>query len=69
MNCEINLEEQLRYPCGKKKGKWKRGQKQAEIEDSPELFNSVKCVKCSTQVGVYDKDEIYHFFNVVASHT
>jgi hypothetical protein len=69
MNCTINLEEQLRFPCNQKKAKWKKGKKQAETEDTQELFNSVKCVKCSTQVGVFDKEEIYHFFNVVASHT
>ena len=34
-----------------------------------ELYNPVKCVKCTTQVAVFDKDEVYHFFNVVASHS
>jgi hypothetical protein len=27
----------------------------------------VKCVVCDTKVGVYDKEEVYHFFNVLAT--
>ena len=37
-------------------------------ESNEELFNPVKCDTCSTEVGVYDKEEIYHFFNIIASH-
>ena len=28
----------------------------------------VKCEVCETEVGVFDSDEVVHFFNVVASH-
>ena len=28
----------------------------------------VKCNVCDTEVGVFDSDEIVHFFNVIASH-
>ena len=34
-----------------------------------ELYNPVKCEQCNTEVGVFDKDEVYHFFNVLASYT
>jgi len=30
-------------------------------------FHPVKCDVCTTEVAVYDKDEIYHFFNTIAS--
>ena len=29
---------------------------------------SVRCCVCSTQVAVYDDEQVYHFFNVLASH-
>ena len=31
-------------------------------------FHPVTCTACGTRVAVYDKDEIYHFFHVLASH-
>lgn len=33
-----------------------------------ELYYPVRCTECHTEVAVFDKDEIYHFFNVIASH-
>ncbi len=33
-----------------------------------EIYHPVKCTECSTEVAVYDKDEVYHFFNILASH-
>jgi hypothetical protein len=35
--------------------------------DADELFYPVHCETCSTQVGVFDEEEVYHFFNVVAT--
>ena len=34
---------------------------------SVDQFHPVKCGICTTEVAVYDKDEIYHFFNAIAS--
>ena len=34
-----------------------------------EKYNPVKCEQCNTEVGVLDKDEVYHFFNVLASYS
>lgn len=36
--------------------------------DEEEIYYPVKCTECSTEVAVYDKDEVYHFFNILASH-
>lgn len=31
-------------------------------------YHPVKCSVCHTEVAVYDEDEVYHFFNVLAGH-
>ncbi|XP_051579417.1 E2F-associated phosphoprotein-like isoform X2 [Myxocyprinus asiaticus] len=36
--------------------------------DEEEMYHPVKCTECSTEVAVYDKEEVYHFFNILASH-
>ncbi len=28
-----------------------------------------RCDQCKTEIAMYDQEEVYHFFNVVASHT
>ena len=33
-----------------------------------ECYKPVRCTECNTEVAVYDEDEVYHFFNIVASH-
>ncbi|KAG8449517.1 hypothetical protein GDO86_016239 [Hymenochirus boettgeri] len=74
MNCSVNKEEVLRFPDQISKKNNRRDRKkitnppaQSETE-TMEVYHPVKCNECSTEVGVYDKDEIYHFFNVLASH-
>ena len=82
MNCVVRTEQVLRFPIAaeplsKKKAKQRqRQQHNAEEESQPtttasaeELFNPVICSECKTEVGVYDENEIYHFFNVLASHS
>ena len=32
-----------------------------------ELYHPVRCQECETEIAVYDKDEVYHFFNVLES--
>jgi hypothetical protein len=32
-----------------------------------EVFYSVRCSNCDTEVGVLDEEEVFHFFNVVPS--
>ena len=81
MNCKVLSDEVLRYKEPKKK-KFKRHRRQeaaaqASAEDAgfvpaqdssadESVYHPVKCEKCDTEVAVYDKDKVYHFFNVIA---
>lgn len=74
MNCTVDQSQKLKFPLSKsemkKKNKNKRRKEgQDQGQDDEEEFHPVKCDHCSTEVGVLDKDEVYHFFNVVPSHT
>lgn len=33
-----------------------------------DVYFPVHCCQCNTQVALYDTDEVYHFFSVIASH-
>lgn len=80
MNCKVVEDEVLRYePIGKKRKKEKQGKfvqcnktndSLTSVNDgtSTERYHPVTCVECSSEVAVYDSDEVYHFFNVLASH-
>lgn len=83
MNCTVKKEEVLRYqtqPDKKHRNrKRRRGQKADGTEaeaadpapagmDADEVYHPVQCSECSTEVGVFDKEEVYHFFNILASH-
>jgi len=64
VNCTVNTEQKLKFPV---KGKGRRGKK--PITDPNNDFHPVVCDNCKTEVAMYDQDEVYHFFNVVASHS
>lgn len=84
MNCTVKRDEVLRYKTEqerKQRGRKRRkGQKtDATLQDerpdpapvgmnADEVYNPVQCSECSTEVAVFDKDEVYHFFNILASH-
>lgn len=80
MNCNVDTSEVLKQPAVKnknnKKQKKKKSQQSSEsgtsdsqtVNDDSESVHPVKCTECNTVVAVYDKDEIFHFFNVLASH-
>ncbi|XP_020387930.1 E2F-associated phosphoprotein [Rhincodon typus] len=78
MNCIINRGEVLRYKEAgnrKRRNKYKRVKgPTAEIlpglpqDGKEEVYHPVRCAECSVEVAVFDKDEVYHFFNVLASH-
>ncbi|XP_078138458.1 E2F-associated phosphoprotein isoform X2 [Centroberyx gerrardi] len=36
--------------------------------EEDEVYHPVQCTECSTEVAVFDKEEVYHFFNILASH-
>ncbi|GIY31593.1 e2F-associated phosphoprotein [Caerostris darwini] len=65
-NCKIMDSETLSYPSKKKKSR--RKNEDAPTSNEKETFNPVRCSICNTEVAVYDKEEIYHFFNVLASY-
>ena len=74
MNCKEDTSQKLTFPLpkSKSKGKAKASKMQGEFNnelDLEEVFNPVKCGQCSTQVAVYDSEEVYHFFNVLASQS
>ncbi|XP_029350008.1 E2F-associated phosphoprotein isoform X1 [Echeneis naucrates] len=83
MNCTVKTDEMLRYKTQQEKKqrnrKRKRGQKtEMPTDEGPdpapagmdadEIYHPVQCSECSTEVAVFDKDEVYHFFNILASH-
>lgn len=78
MNCSVTKEEILKYkgPLNKKTKKVHKKIKQnsesvtgLEKQEEEEIYHPVKCTECSTEVAVLDKDEVFHFFNVLASHS
>lgn len=79
MNCTVIKEEILKYkgPLNKKtkRRRHKKTKQSSESiadlekqEEEEEIYHPVKCTECSTEVAVWDKDEVFHFFNVLASH-
>lgn len=67
-NCTVVTEETLSFPVKQKKLRQKSsGQCSADGKD--DSFHPVHCSVCKTNVAVYDSDEVYHFFNVLASYT
>ncbi|XP_074548236.1 E2F-associated phosphoprotein [Halichoeres trimaculatus] len=83
MNCTVKKDEALRYktqPDRKSRNrKRRRGQKTETPPDeggdpapagmnTDEIYHPVQCSECTTEVAVFDKDEVYHFFNILASH-
>ncbi|XP_010154825.1 PREDICTED: E2F-associated phosphoprotein, partial [Eurypyga helias] len=73
MNCIVNKEEILKYrkKLKKRSKKMKHSKETTSIqsnEEEEEVYHPVLCTECSTEVAVMDKDEVFHFFNVLASH-
>ncbi|NWS73679.1 EAPP protein, partial [Crotophaga sulcirostris] len=72
MNCIVNKEEILKYrkKLKKRSKKMKRSEETSvqSNEEEEEVYHPVLCTECSTEVAVMDKDEVFHFFNVLASH-
>jgi len=72
MNCNVDRSEILRYPKQADKSR-RRSRKQAEAATeqgtSDAAYYAVRCSICTTEVGVFDEDEVFHFFNVLSSYT
>ncbi|XP_034369748.1 E2F-associated phosphoprotein [Arvicanthis niloticus] len=75
MNCSVNREEVLRYKNPETRKRRRSAKKMRSNPDDSaekeveEIYHPVMCTECSTEVAVYDKDEVFHFFNVLASHS
>ncbi|XP_065060413.1 E2F-associated phosphoprotein-like [Rhopilema esculentum] len=72
LHCNVCRDELLRYENKRKNARKRKdgpGKLIPATEDSKssEVYNPVKCTECGTVLAVYDCDEIYHFFNVLAS--
>ncbi|EYU39410.1 hypothetical protein MIMGU_mgv1a023508mg, partial [Erythranthe guttata] len=64
-NCRIKEEVAT---AGSKRKRNKKGSSESEKGGvATETYKSVCCSVCSTDVGVIDEDEVYHFFNVLPS--
>lgn len=73
MNCCVVRDEVLTYmpkpdkKSRKRKNRKSKGEQTAQTTEEPEKYNPVRCSECNTEVAVFDKDEVFHFFNVLAS--
>ncbi|KAM8807120.1 EAPP protein, partial [Eudromia elegans] len=73
MNCSVNKEEILKYrkKLNKRNKKMKHNKETTSMQtnqEEEEIYHPVMCTECATEVAVMDKDEVFHFFNVLASH-
>ncbi|KAG7979845.1 hypothetical protein I3843_05G151500 [Carya illinoinensis] len=67
MNCKVNSDQVFAEKHSKPR-KGKRGRTSGESESGfsgSETLHKVSCSACSTEVGIIDQDEVYHFFNVL----
>lgn len=79
-NCRVEFSKKLLYRNKeehKKSFKWSKKRRTADKPSDPngddqpsesDLYFAVHCLTCNTQVGLYDTEEVYHFFSVLASH-
>ncbi|ESW14759.1 hypothetical protein PHAVU_007G015100 [Phaseolus vulgaris] len=69
-NCKIGNDKVLKQNTSRSR-KRNRGSERFDSHDpnstNIETFKQVCCSACSTEVGVIDQDEIYHFYNVLPS--
>ncbi|XP_074285574.1 uncharacterized protein LOC141611062 [Silene latifolia] len=71
VNCEIK-EKTVAPVGGQKRRKKRKGRDSVvadEVSSESELVRQVCCSVCSTEVGVFDKDEVYHFYDVLPSES
>ncbi|KAK0415656.1 hypothetical protein QR680_012044 [Steinernema hermaphroditum] len=84
-NCTVDMNERLFVPQQKSKlVKRKKGKNEPDTSeeepmeltpeqldkcDPSDIFFPVKCEKCHVKVGMYDHDEVYHFFNVLSGYS
>ncbi|KAK0573810.1 hypothetical protein LWI29_013939 [Acer saccharum] len=70
VNCKIGNGQVLEISAKPKKGKRRRESSESEEATAvAEACKPVCCCICSTNVGIIDMDEVYHFFNVLPSES
>ncbi|VVB13698.1 unnamed protein product [Arabis nemorensis] len=69
VNCEVDKDRVFQpNAIPSKVGKRTRDSEKQETGSADnERLNPVFCATCSTEIGVVDIEEIYHFFNVIPS--
>ena len=67
INCTVDTTQKMSFPLKSKKGG--RAKKSAGVGGVGDSYHPVSCDTCNTEVAMYDQEEIYHFFNVVSSHS
>uniref|UniRef100_A0ACD5YT62 Uncharacterized protein n=1 Tax=Avena sativa TaxID=4498 RepID=A0ACD5YT62_AVESA len=70
-NCKVKTDQILREGKGKRKNRKVTAVDSTapEAESKGPVFHPVCCEVCSTEVAVFDEDEVYHFFNVIPSNS
>lgn len=71
VNCKIGSDQVIHQKEARPR-RAKSGRQSSEIEANPagnQTFKQVCCLVCSTEIGVIDEDEVYHFFNVLPSES
>ncbi|XP_050275489.1 uncharacterized protein LOC126717687 [Quercus robur] len=66
INCKIDSDQVLKQN-GPKLIKGKSRREASSV--GGETLKKVSCSACSTEVGVIDEDEVYHFFNALPSES
>ncbi|KAJ1702071.1 hypothetical protein LUZ63_001850 [Rhynchospora breviuscula] len=76
-NCTVKTDQILREEKKRKKPKRKRntnagpesGLSEPKEDARGPIYRPVCCSVCSTEVGVLDDEEVYHFFDVIPSNS
>lgn len=65
VNCTVKTHVRVAPPGQEAAGKTKKGEDGGREEE--EVLYPVVCAACGTEVGVQDDEEVFHFYNVLAS--
>ncbi|KAH3742816.1 E2F-associated phosphoprotein [Pelomyxa schiedti] len=70
-NCKVDRTQTLTYADNSEPTKTTTAARSTAttVDDgaSGDTYHPVLCANCGLEVGVFDKDELYHFFNVIPS--
>lgn len=74
VNCKIENKQVPRQSSSSSRSRKRNRSNEAfdgsdAVSTSNETLKQVCCSICSTEVGVIDEDEVYHFFNVLPSES